>query len=335
MDKGVEKGKRSEEGENSMNQIIEEFFAKENGKEESGEDLIKSGFVSIVGLPNAGKSTLLNALVGQKIAITSKKAQTTRNQIMAVYDDERGQIVFHDTPGIHKAQNKLSVYMESVAEKALGNGDLILWIVDSTEQKGKKEEQILSLLCQSERKILLVLNKIDLLGGEEAVEKKKAEYRDCLPFVGIVSVSAYKNQGLEELLETIFSFLPYGPRYYDEDTVTDLPVREIAKELIREQALSKLAKEIPHGIAVLIDSMQERKNGIWDVKATLVCEKESHKGIVIGKGGSMLKSIGSGARIQIEKLLEAKVNLQLFVKVRKDWRENPAYLQEYGYREQK
>ena len=140
---------------------------------------------------------------------------------------------------------------------------------------------------------------------------------------------------METLLETIFSFLPYGPRYYDEDTVTDLPVREIAKELIREQALYKLDKEIPHGIAVLIDSMQERKNGIWDVKATLVCEKESRKGIIIGKGGSMLKSIGSGARIQIEKLLEAKVNLQLFVKVRKDWRENPAYLQEYGYREQK
>ena len=225
--------------------------------------------------------------------------------------------------------------MESVAEKALGNGDLILWIVDSTEQKGKKEEQILSLLSHSKRKILLVLNKMDLLGGEEALERKKAEYRDCLPFVGIVGVSAYKNQGLEELLEAIFSFLPYGPRYYDEDTVTDLPVREIAKELIREQALYKLDKEIPHGIAVLIDGMQERKNGIWDVKATLVCEKESHKGIVIGKGGSMLKSIGSGARIQIEKLLEAKVNLQLFVKVRKDWRENPAYLQEYGYREQK
>ena len=308
-----------------MNQIIEDFFAKENGNGESREDMVKSGFVSIVGLPNAGKSTLLNALVGQKIAITSKKAQTTRNQIMAVYDDERGQIVFHDTPGIHKAQNKLSVYMESVAEKALGNGDLILWIVDSTEQKGKKEEQILSLLSHSKRKILLVLNKMDLLGGEEALERKKAEYRDCLPFVGIVGVSAYKNQG----------FLPYGPRYYDEDTVTDLPVREIAKELIREQALYKLDKEIPHGIAVLIDSMQERKNGIWDVKATLVCEKESHKGIIIGKAGCMLKSIGSGARIQIEKLLEAKVNLQLFVKVRKDWRENPAYLQEYGYREQK
>ena len=161
MDKGVEKGKRSEEGENSMNQVIEDFFAKENGNGGSREEMIKSGFVSIVGLPNAGKSTLLNALVGQKIAITSKKAQTTRNQIMAVYDDERGQIVFHDTPGIHKAQNKLSVYMESVAEKALGNGDLILWIVDSTEQKGKKEEQILSLLSHSKRKILLVLNKIE------------------------------------------------------------------------------------------------------------------------------------------------------------------------------
>lgn len=320
-----------------MNQVIEDFFAKERGEEnlrEEKEGEIKSGFVSIVGLPNAGKSTLLNALVGQKIAITSKKAQTTRNQIMAVYDDDRGQIVFHDTPGIHKAENKLSVYMESVAEKALGSGDLILFLVDATAEKGKKEEQVLSLLSHSKRKILLVLNKIDLL-EEEAVERKKAEYSSCLPFVATVSVSAYRKSGLEELLDTIFAFLPYGPRYYDADTVTDLPVREITRELIREQALYKLDKEIPHGIAVLVESMQERKNGIWDVKATIVCEKESHKGIIIGKAGSMLKSIGSGARIQIEKLLEAKVNLQLFVKVRKDWRENPAYLQEYGYKEQK
>ena len=253
---------------------------------------------------------------------------------MAVYDDDRGQIVFHDTPGIHKAENKLSVYMESVAEKALGSGDLILFLVDATAEKGKKEEQVLSLLSHSKRKLLLVLNKIDLL-EEAAVERKKAEYAQSLPFVATVSVSAYRKSGLEELLDTIFAFLPYGPRYYDADTVTDLPVREITRELIREQALYKLDKEIPHGIAVLVESMQERKNGIWDVKATIVCEKESHKGIIIGKAGSMLKSIGSGARIQIEKLLEAKVNLQLFVKVRKDWRENPAYLQEYGYKEQK
>ena len=320
-----------------MNQVIEDFFAKERGEEnlrEEKEAEIKSGFVSIVGLPNAGKSTLLNALVGQKIAITSKKAQTNRNQIMAVYDDDRGQIVFHDTPGIHKAENKLSVYMESVAEKALGSGDLILFLVDATAEKGKKEEQVLSLLSHSKRKLLLVLNKIDLL-EEAAVERKKAEYAQSLPFVATVSVSAYRKSGLEELLDTIFAFLPYGPRYSDADTVTDLPVREITRELIREQALYKLDKEIPHGIAVLVESMQERKNGIWDVKATIVCEKESHKGIIIGKAGSMLKSIGSGARIQIEKLLEAKVNLQLFVKVRKDWRENPAYLQEYGYKEQK
>jgi len=299
-----------------MGSVIDDFFARERGEEVKVEEgPVKSGFVSIVGLPNAGKSTLLNALIGQKVAITSKKPQTTRNQIMAVYDEERGQIVFHDTPGIHKAKNQLSVYMESVAEKALGNGDLVLYIVDATEQKGEKEEQILSLLKHSKRKIILVLNKLDLLGGEDAFLKKKED--------------------LEELKDLLFDLLPYGPRYYDEETITDQPVREIAAELIREQALYKLDKEIPHGIAVLMDSMRERKNGIWDVKATIVCEKESHKGIIIGKGGAMLKNIGTGARIQMESLLEAKVNLQLFVKVRKDWRENPAYLREYGYREQK
>ena len=319
-----------------MGSVIDDFFAKERGeKVKAAEGPVKSGFVSIVGLPNAGKSTLLNALIGQKVAITSKKPQTTRNQIMAVYDEERGQIVFHDTPGIHKAKNQLSVYMESVAEKALGNGDLVLYIVDATEQKGDKEEQILSLLKHSKRKIILVLNKLDLLGGEDAFLKKKEDYEKELDFAAIVGISAYKSQGLEELKDLLFDLLPYGPRYYDEETITDQPVREIAAELIREQALYKLDKEIPHGIAVLMDSMRERKNGIWDVKATIVCEKDSHKGIIIGKGGAMLKNIGTGARIQMESLLEAKVNLQLFVKVRKDWRENPAYLREYGYREQK
>ena len=289
-----------------MGSVIDDFFAKERGEEVKVEEgPVKSGFVSIVGLPNAGKSTLLNALIGQKVAITSKKPQTTRNQIMAVYDEERGQIVFHDTPGIHK------------------------------EQKGEKEEEILSLLKHSKRKIILVLNKLDLLGGEDAFLKKKEDYEKELDFAAIVGISAYKSQGLEELKDILFDLLPYGPRYYDEETITDQPVREIAAELIREQALYKLDKEIPHGIAVLMDSMRERKNGIWDVKATIICEKDSHKGIIIGKGGAMLKNIGTGARIQMESLLEAKVNLQLFVKVRKDWRENPAYLREYGYREQK
>ena len=215
-----------------MGSVIDDFFAKERGEEVKIEEgPVKSGFVSIVGLPNAGKSTLLNALIGQKVAITSKKPQTTRNQIMAVYDEERGQIVFHDTPGIHKAKNQLSVYMESVAEKALGNGDLVLYIVDATEQKGEKEEQILSLLKHSKRKIILVLNKLDLLGGEDAFLKKKEDYEKELDFAAIVGISAYKSQGLEELKDILFDLLPYGPRYYDEETITDQPVREIAAEL--------------------------------------------------------------------------------------------------------
>ncbi len=295
----------------------------------------KSGFVALVGRPNVGKSTLMNALIGQKIAITSKRPQTTRNQIMAVYDDARGQIVFHDTPGIHKAKNKLSEFMEHVAEKALGDGDLVLWLVEPDAEIGSGDREIAELLKHSRRKKILVINKVDTVMDPEKLTEIRESFEELLPFEDSILVSAYKKKGLEELKELIFRYLPEGPRYYDEDTVTDMPVRDIAAELIREQTLYKLDKEVPHGIAVMIDAMQQRRNGLWDVKATIVCEREAHKGIIIGKGGSMLKRIGTGARIQIEKLVEGRVNLNLFVKVRKDWRENPAYLREYGYREEK
>lgn len=295
---------------------------------------IRSGFVGLAGRPNVGKSTLMNAVIGQKIAITSKRPQTTRKRIMGVYDDERGQIIFHDTPGIHKARNRLSEFMEHVAEKALGDVDLVLWLVEPGELPGEAEEYIARLLRECKKKTILVVNKIDILKSEEELTQLTEAYRNLLELTELIPISAYKHKNIEELKSAVFRNLPPGPRYYDEDTVTDMPLRDIAAELIREQTLYKLDQEVPHGIAVLIEEMRQRKNGLWDIKASIICEREAHKGIIIGRGGSMLKRIGSGARIQMEKLLEGRVNLQLFVKVRKDWRENPLYLREYGYREE-
>lgn len=296
---------------------------------------IKSGFVALVGRPNVGKSTLMNGIVGQKIAITSRKPQTTRNQIMAVYDDERGQIVFHDTPGIHKAKNKLSEYMDHVAEKSLGDVDLVLWLVEPTGFIGEGERHIAEVLSHSRKKKLLVINKIDILKDKEKLAGIIENYKRLVDFEDIIAVSAYRAQGIEEIKDLIFQYLPEGPRFYEEDTVTDMSMRDIAAELIREQALYKLDNEVPHGIAVLIEEMKQRPNGLWDIKASIICEREAHKGIIIGKGGAMLKRIGTGARMEIEKLVEDRVNLSLFVKVRKDWRENSTYLKEYGYREEK
>lgn len=297
--------------------------------------MTKSGFVALVGRPNVGKSTLMNGIVGQKIAITSRKPQTTRNQIMAVYDDARGQIVFHDTPGIHKAKNKLSEYMDHVAEKALGDVDLVLWLVEPSSFIGEGERHIAEVLSHSRKKKVLVINKIDTLKDREKLGEIIESYRRLLELSDVIAVSAYRKQGIEELKDLIYRFLPEGPRYYDEDTVTDMPMRDIAAELIREQALYKLDNEVPHGVAVLIEEMKQRPNGLWDIKASIICEREAHKGIIIGKGGAMLKRIGTGARMEIEKLVENRVNLSLFVKVRRDWRENSSYLKEYGYREDK
>lgn len=297
--------------------------------------MTKSGFVALVGRPNVGKSTLMNGIVGQKIAITSRKPQTTRNQIMAVYDDARGQIVFHDTPGIHKAKNKLSEYMDHVAEKALGDVDLVLWLVEPSSFIGEGERHIAEVLSHSRKKKVLVINKIDTLKDKEKLDEIIGSYRQLLELSDVIAVSAYRKQGMEELKDLIYRFLPEGPRYYDEDTVTDMPMRDIAAELIREQALYKLDNEVPHGVAVLIEEMKQRPNGLWDIKASIICEREAHKGIIIGKGGAMLKRIGTGARLEIEKLVENRVNLSLFVKVRRDWRENSSYLKEYGYREDK
>lgn len=295
----------------------------------------KSGFAALIGRPNVGKSTLMNHLIGQKIAITSEKPQTTRNRIQTVYTDQRGQIVFLDTPGIHKAKNKLGEYMVNVAESTLKEVDVILWLVEPSTFIGAGERHIAEILGKVKTPVILVINKIDILKDQDEVLTYMDAYRKVCDFAEIVPVSALRNRNTEKMTELIFKYLPYGPQYYDEDTVTDQPMRQIAAELIREKALRLLEEEIPHGIAVTIEAMKERKNGMFDIEANIVCERESHKGIIIGKGGSMLKKIGTAARIEIENLMGAKVNLQLWVKVRKEWRDSELYMKNYGYVPQK
>ena len=291
----------------------------------------KSGFATLVGRPNVGKSTLMNHLIGQKIAITSDNPQTTRNRIQTVYTDERGQIIFLDTPGIHKAKNKLGEYMVNVAEHTLKEVDVILWLVEPTTFIGAGERHIAEQLNRVKTPVILVINKIDTVKNQDEILTFINAYKDICPFAEIVPVSALRKRNTDVLLEQIFKYLPYGPQYYDEDTVTDQPMRQIAAELIREKALRLLSDEIPHGIAVTIEKMTERENGIMDIEASIICEKDSHKGIIIGKGGSMLKKIGSAARREIEDMMETQVNLQLWVKVRREWRDSEIYMKNYGY----
>ncbi|MBQ4537378.1 MAG: GTPase Era [Lachnospiraceae bacterium] len=289
----------------------------------------KSGFVTLIGRPNVGKSTLMNRLIGQKIAITSNKPQTTRNRIQTVLTTEEGQIVFLDTPGIHKAKNKLGDYMVNVAVRTLNEVDVILWLVEPSNFIGAGERHIIEQLKKTKTPIILVINKTDTVKKEEILAFIDT-YRKELDFHEIVPVSALKGDNTETLVNCIMKYLPYGDAFYDEDTITDQPMRQIVAELIREKALRLLEEEIPHGIAVSIESMKE-KNGVCHIEATIVCERDSHKGIVIGKGGQMLKKIGTKARPEIENMLEMKVNLQLWVKVKKDWRDSDFLLKNYGY----
>lgn len=295
------------------------------------EHVFKSGFATLIGRPNVGKSTLMNRLIGQKIAITSSKPQTTRNRIQTVYTDDRGQIVFLDTPGINKAKNKLGDYMLQAAERTLNEVDVVLWLVEPTTFIGGGERYIVEQLSKVKTPIILVINKIDTVEEKEILEAIST-YKDVLEFAEIIPVSALKGRNTQDVIDTIFQYLDEGPMYYDADTVTDQPERQICAELIREKALRCLSQEIPHGIAVVIDSMKERRHGhIIDIDATVICEKDSHKGIIIGKKGAMLKKIGSQARTEMENLLDTKVNLQLWVKVKKDWRDSDFLLKNYGY----
>lgn len=289
----------------------------------------KSGFATLIGRPNVGKSTLMNRLIGQKIAIISNRPQTTRNRIQTVLTTEEGQIVFLDTPGIHKAKNKLGEYMVNVAERTMEDVDVILWLVEPTDYIGAGERHIIEQLKKTKTPVILVINKIDTV-KKDALFAFIDTYRKELDFQEIVPVSALKGNNTDELVKCIFKYLPYGPAFYDEDTITDQPMRQIVAELIREKALRLLEDEIPHGIAVSIESMKE-KGKICHIDATIVCERESHKGIIIGKGGAMLKKIGSTARPEIEDMLEMQVNLQLWVKVKKDWRDSDFLLKNFGY----
>ena len=294
----------------------------------------KSGFVTIIGRPNVGKSTLMNRLIGQKIAITSNKAQTTRNRIQTVYTDDEAQIVFLDTPGINKAKNKLGEYMMKVAHDNLNEVDVIMWIVEPTTFIGAGERHIIDVLHNTNKPVVLVINKTDSVEEKDIFEAINT-YKEVFDFTDIVPVSALKGKNTNELIDTLKKLLPYGPMFYDEDTITDQPERQIVAELIREQALRQLDKEIPHGIAVVIDRMKERNSGdIIDIDATIICERDSHKGIIIGKQGAMLKSIGTKARYSIENLLDTKVNLKLWVKVKKDWRDSDTLLKNYGFRDE-
>lgn len=293
----------------------------------------KSGFVTIIGRPNVGKSTLMNHLIGQKIAITSKKAQTTRNRIQTVYTGKKGQIVFLDTPGINRAKNKLGEYMLSAAENTLKEVDVILWLVEPTTFIGAGERYIVEKLKNVSTPVILVVNKTDTV-TEEEVFRAINTYKEVYDFKEIVPVSALKDRNTDELLDTIFDYLEEGPQYYDADTITDQPERAIVAEMIREKALRCLDKEVPHGIAVVIDRMKDREKGnIVDIDATIICERDSHKGIIIGKQGTMLKKIGTQARKDMENLLDTKVNLKIWVKVKKDWRDSEFLLKNYGYQD--
>ena len=291
----------------------------------------KSGFVAIIGRPNVGKSTLMNHLIGQKIAITSKKPQTTRNKIQTVYTCEDGQIIFLDTPGIHKAKNKLGEYMVNVAEQTLKDVDVILWLVEPTTYIGAGEKHIAEQLQKTSLPVILVINKVDTVKKEDILQVID-NYRKLYDFAEIIPASALRGQNTKDIVNSLFKYMPYGPMFYDEDTVTDQPQRKIVAEIIREKALHALDEEIPHGIAVTIEKMRERKGQhIVDIEATIICERDSHKGIIIGKQGSMLKKIGSNARFEIEKMLEERVNLKIWVKVKKDWRDSDTLMKNFGY----
>ena len=294
----------------------------------------KSGYIAIIGRPNVGKSTLMNRLIGQKIAITSKRPQTTRNRIQTVYTDERGQLIFLDTPGINKAKNKLGEYMLSAALSSIADADAVMWIVEPTDYIGKGEQYIIEELKKSNLPVILAMNKTDTVTKEELI-KHVETYSRVLDFAEIVPVSAMTGDNVGVLLEQLFKYMPYGPMFFDEDTLTDQPVKQIAAEIIREKALQLLSDEVPHGIAVVVDKFRERKkadgSSLIDIEASIICEREPHKGIIIGKGGEMLKKIGSAARYEIERLVDSKIALKLWVKVKKDWRDSDTQLKNFGY----
>ncbi|MCR4435597.1 MAG: GTPase Era [Clostridiales bacterium] len=292
----------------------------------------KSGFVTIVGRPNVGKSTLLNRLAGEKIAIVSNKPQTTRNTIKTVITKEDFQMVFMDTPGIHKPKNKLGEFMVNVAESTLKEVDAVLFVIESTDvEVGGGDKYILEQLKKTNTPVFLIINKIDLVKKEQILSII-SRFKDEMDFKGIIPISALNNEGIDIILDEIKKVLPEGPKYFPDDMLTDQPEKDIIAELIREKILLLVSDEIPHGIGVEVTSFKERRHSdIIDIQANIYCEKESHKGILIGKQGGMLKKIGTLAREEAEHLLDAKIFMELWVKVKPDWRNNKSMLRTLGY----
>ena len=298
------------------------------------ENVKKAGFATIIGRPNVGKSTLMNRMIGQKIAITSYKPQTTRTQIRTIYTDDRGQIVFLDTPGIHQSRTRLGEYMVKAAESTLREVDVVLWLVEPKAKPAEEDLSILELVKATKTPVILVVNKTDTVKKEQILPVISV-YTEDMEYAAVIPVSARTGDGVEDLMQNIFDLLPEGQPFYDEDMVTTETEREIACEIVREKALRLLQEEVPHGIAVTIESMKYRKSRskdrICDIEASIICEKDSHKGIVIGKGSAMLRKIGTAARTDIENMLQSRVNLKLFVKVRRDWKDNELQMKNFGY----
>ncbi|EEW37709.1 GTPase Era [Granulicatella adiacens ATCC 49175] len=292
----------------------------------------KSGFVAIVGRPNVGKSTFMNYVLGQKIAIMSDKAQTTRNKIQGVYTKDNAQIVFLDTPGIHKPKHELGEFMVKSAYSALKEVDAVLFMVNVSEKRGPGDDFIIEKLKGIKTPIFLVLNKIDLVTPEVLLERVES-YKDALDFAGVFPISVLQGNNVNELMEALIEALPEGPQYYPADQITDHPEYFVVSELIREKILQLTQEEIPHSVAVTVDKMQKDEFDKVHVYANIIVERKSQKGIIIGKGGRLLKEIGTRARRDIQQLLGNKVYLELWVKVEKDWRKRKSNLQEYGYKE--
>lgn len=290
----------------------------------------KSGFVAVVGRPNVGKSTLINALIGDKIVIVSDKAQTTRNRIVCIYMDEKKQIVFMDTPGIHKPKHKLGEFMVKAAVDSLKEVEAVLFLVAANEKRGPGDNFIIEQLKNVNVPVFLVINKIDTLTKEEVLETI-VEYKNLYPFEGIIPISAREKDNISEVLNVLEEVLPEGPQYFPDDMITDQPERLIIADIVREKILLKTREEIPHAIAVDVDEMKQRDDGTTYIRATIYCERDSQKGIIIGKKGSMLRELGGEARADIERLLATKVYLDLWVKVKKDWRNKSGMLSEFGY----
>ncbi len=297
------------------------------------KNTFRSGFVSLIGRPNVGKSTLMNNLIGEKIAIISSKPQTTRNKIQSILTEDDFQAIFIDTPGIHKPKSKLGNYMVKSAETTLNEVDIVLYLIEPYEKIKESDLSIIKRLENVSTPVFLVINKIDTVSPEDIINVINS-YKSVYNFAEIIPLSALKDRNVSELLKCIKKYLPEGPQFFPSDMITDQPERQIVAEIIREKSLKLLQDEIPHGIAVEVSSMKQRKDkDIIDIQATIYCERDTHKGIIIGKQGSMLKKIGSNARYEIERLLGSNVNLQIWIKVKKDWRDSDFLLKNFGYNE--